>query len=216
MSFELKYAPKKFSDIVISDLDVIDELNGYISGNNKRPLILYGSYGLGKTTIANLLPFAIEGDETIVEKIKAIEFRTAADVSKVIQLDPFVCSPIFKYKSGQKRQYIVTNELTITDNAAKALVDLMDDHYEHMQLIFTTNEIHNVDRRLRSRSTVLEIQGASANAWLPRAKFIMENEGFEFDDDLLLNFISDQLMVSSDHRELMKMLERLTRQCKAA
>jgi replication-associated recombination protein RarA len=215
MSFELKYAPTKFSDIVISDSYVIDELSGYISGVTKRPIILHGSYGVGKTTIANLLPDAIEGVPVMVDKIKAIEFRTAADVTKAIQISPFTGSLLFRYTNGQLRQYVVTNELTITDNAAKALVDLIDDHYEKVQFIFTTNEIHTVDRRLRSRSTVIEITAATPEAWLPRAQFIMENEGFEFEEKLLLKAISDQLVVSSDHRELLKMLERLVRQCNA-
>ena len=53
MSFEITYAPKQLADIVISDSYVISKLDAYITQDTKRPLLLHGGYGVGKTSIGS-------------------------------------------------------------------------------------------------------------------------------------------------------------------
>ncbi len=207
MSFEIKYAPKELSDVVISDTQVKIVLDSYIHRGIKRPLLLYGGYGVGKTTIANLLPDAIEGKKAVVEKIKALEFKTAADVAKHFNKEWLCSHPLFSFNDGQKREYIICNELSITDNAAKALIDLIDDIQEQVQFIFTTNHIHAIYGALRSRCTELEIKPALAVDWLPRTQFIMKSENYNVKDQILLKLIEDQLAVSPDHRKLLQLLD---------
>jgi len=207
MSFEIKYAPKELSDVVISDIQVKIVLDSYIYRATKRPLLLYGGYGVGKTTIANLLPDAIEGKKAVVEKIKAVDFKTAADVAKHFNKEWLYSHPLFSFNDGQKREYMICNELNITDNAAKVLIDLIDDIQEHVQLIFTTNHLHTIYGALRSRCTELEIKPALAVDWLPRAQFIMKSENYTVNDQILLKLIEDQLIVSPDHRKLLQVLD---------
>jgi replication-associated recombination protein RarA len=52
MSYEVKYAPKTLDDVVISDPNIYKVLNEYIKYGNKKPLLIYGSYGLGKSSVA--------------------------------------------------------------------------------------------------------------------------------------------------------------------
>lgn len=214
MSFELTYAPKQLADIVISDSYVVSKLDAYITQDTKRPLLLHGGYGVGKTSIANLLPDAIEGRPAVVNMIKATDFKTAADVASQFKANPFTGLPCFSINDGQKRQYLISNELSITENAAKVLVDVFDDIQEHVQIIFTTNHLQSIYGALRSRCTILEIKPALAMDWLVRAQFIMKSEGLVMDDQLLLKIIEDQLKSEHDHRKLLQLLEQVVWQCR--
>lgn len=204
MSFAIKYAPKIWSDIVITNESVRDKLNSYIYGDNQKPLLLYGQYGLGKTTIARLLPDAIEGKKAITTYLKAIEFATIKDVTNMFD------APLNHYTlfaENNKRRYFITNELNFTSKAAIAFRDVLDELQQHIQFIFTTNNLENIDIGLRDRFLCLQITPAAAKCWLPRIRFIIESEGIQIEDQLLLNFINAQLNVSQSNRQLLEKLE---------
>jgi putative ribosome biogenesis GTPase RsgA len=55
MSFEIKYVRVHYSEPV--ELDDLDE---YLTGGIEVPIIFQGGFGVGKTTISNCLPEAIE------------------------------------------------------------------------------------------------------------------------------------------------------------
>lgn len=204
MSFAIKYAPKIWNDIVITNESVLDKLNSYIYGENQKPLLLYGQYGLGKTTIARLLPDAIEGKTATTTYLKAIEFATIKDVTNMFDA-PLNYYTLFA--ENNNRRYFITNELNFTSKAAIAFRDVLDELQQHIQFIFTTNNLDNVDKGLRDRFLCLEITPATAKCWLPRVRFITESEGIQIDDQLLLNFINAQLNVSQSNRQLLEKLE---------
>ena len=207
MSYVLKYAPKVLADVVIANTNVKDKLAAYVAGELKQPLILHGEFGTGKTTIANLLPSAIEGKPALIEKLKAVEFNTVYDVSAL-----FNAPPMF-YKlfttNGQNRNYMVSNEFNFTVKAALAFRDVIDELQEHTQFIFTTNNLASIDKGLQDRSICLNIPPVSARDWLPRAKFILKEEGVKLKDAQLLNFLTKQLAVSTSNRKLLEQLEAL-------
>ena len=82
MSFLMKYAPKHLSEVVISDEKVRTRLDSYVTGNNRQPLLLYGSPGVGKSSIASLLPDAIEGKKADVRNLITTSFTTVNEVPK--------------------------------------------------------------------------------------------------------------------------------------
>ncbi len=206
MSFTHKYAPKSLSEIVLSNT-VRNKLDSYIKGGNIQPLILHGNYGAGKTTIADLLPNAIEGKKAEVTKIKAVEFNSVYDVAKMFEVPP----TFYKLFSinGQKRSYIVTNEFNFTAKAALAFRDVVDELQEHTQFIFTTNDLSRIDAGLQDRSLCLLIPSATAKDWMQRAKYILQCEGVVINDNKLYNYIDKQLAVSDSNRKLLEKLDEL-------
>lgn len=207
MSFTVKYEPKTLGEVVISSSTVRNKLDAYINGDLVQPLILHGDFGTGKTTIANLLPDAIEGKKALVENLKAVEFSTVHDVSALFS------APTAFYKlftvNGQKRNYFVSNEFNFTMKAALAFRDVVDELQEHTQFIFTTNNLASIDKGIQDRSICLLVPPASAQDWLPRAKFILKQEGVKMKDSQLLNFLNKQLAVSNSNRKLLEQLQEL-------
>lgn len=209
MSFAYKYAPKTLEDVVLGSNSLKAKLADYIHGRDLKPLILHGGFGTGKTTIANLLPDAIEGKPAEITRLKAVEFSSITDVTEV-----FGGPPMF-YKlftaNDQKRTYVLSNEINFTLKAAIAFRDIVDDMVGHTQFIFTTNYIDQIDMALRDRSSCLMVPPVTAKDWLSRAQWILQQEGIALPDEQLLKVLSAQLQVSSSNRKLLERLEDFVR-----
>lgn len=209
MSFALKYAPTRLDDIVISSQTLKNRLSDYIHDRDLKPLILHGGVGTGKTTIANLLPDAIEGRKAEVTRLKAVEFNSINDVMQTFE-DHTMFYQVFTI-NDQKRNYIISNEINFTPKAAIAFRDVIDNMIGHTQFIFTTNYIDQVDIALRDRSNCIAVPPVTAKDWLPRALWILQQEGIALPDDQLLRILSTQLQVSSSNRKLLERLEDFVR-----
>ena len=209
MSFALKYAPKTLDEVVLGSITLKNKLAEYINGRDLKPLILHGGVGTGKTTIANLLPDAIEGKKAEVTRLKAVEFNSINDVMQTFE-DHTMFYQVFTI-NDQKRNYIISNEINFTPKAAIAFRDVIDDMIGHTQFIFTTNYIDQVDIALRDRSSCLVVPPVSAKDWLPRAQWILQQEGIALPDDQLLKVLSAQLQISSSNRKLLERLEDFVR-----
>jgi DNA polymerase III delta prime subunit len=205
MNFEYKYAPRVLDEVIISDSDVRYQLDSYIRGENIKPLILHGSYGTGKTTIAKLLPNEMEGKPVLIEFLRATEFNSIGDVTEL-----FGCTNTF-YKlftiEGQLRNYVVSNEVNFTPKAAVAFRDVVDEMMLATQFIFTTNNIEMLDAGLLDRCTKVFVSPAQPHDWLPRIKWILKQEGVKLSDAKILNFLTAQLSNNSSNRSLLRELE---------
>ena len=209
MSFAFKYAPKSLDEVVLGGITLKNKLAEYINGRDLKPLILHGGVGTGKTTIANLLPDAIEDKKAEVTRLKAVEFNSINDVMQTFE-DHTMFYQVFTI-NDQKRNYIISNEINFTPKAAIAFRDVIDDMIGHTQFIFTTNYIDQVDIALRDRSSCLVVPPVTAKDWLPRAQWILQQEGIALPDDQLLKVLSAQLQISSSNRKLLERLEDFVR-----
>ena len=209
MSFALKYAPTCLDDVVIGSQTLQNRLSDYIHHHDLKPLILHGGVGTGKTTLANLLPNAIEGKKAEVTRLKAVEFNSINDVMQAFG-DQTMFYQVFTI-NDQRRNYIISNEINFTPKAAIAFRDVIDDMIGHTQFIFTTNYIDQVDIALRDRSCCLAVPAVSATNWLSRAQWILQQEGIALPDDQLLKILTTQLQVSSSNRKLLERLEDFVR-----
>jgi DNA polymerase III delta prime subunit len=209
MSFEIKYAPKALSDVIVTDPKVRNMLQLYTHGGCQKPLLLHGPFGSGKTTIANLLPRAIEGipeeeeEELEVTKLKASEFQTVSDLKNTFILSTNMYLNLLE----QSRFYIITNELRLSANAGIAFRDILDNICKDTQIIITTNDPSQIDAGVVDRCNKLYVPRITADEWLPKALEIARKEGVSTDEQAILDFLKAQLDYDSSVRKMMSEFE---------
>lgn len=207
MSLEIKYAPQTLSDVIITDPNVRITLDLYVDGGCKKPLLLEGPFGSGKTTIANLLPSAIERipeQNLEVKRVKSTEFQTVADVRNTFT----VSENRFLNLIEQNRFYVITNELRLSTNAGLAFRDILDDIYEETQVIITTNDPNQLDPGVVDRCNKLYVPKITAQDWLPKAMQIAASEGVSINQQAMLDFLNAQLDFDPSIRNMMSEFER--------
>lgn len=205
MSYVIKYDPQSLQEYVYPSKQVKKVVDSYVRGNDLRPLILHGMNGVGKSCLARMLPSAMEGKFATAQIVKGYESNEVSDITKLFKGPPMFYK-LFS-EAGQKRRYVVVNEVDLSYKAGLAMRDIIDEMQTEVQFIFTTNMIEKMDIGIRDRSCCLLVGTPDANAWLPRAQYILQQEGIEVPASKLLQMLAAQLKVSASNRRLLEYLQ---------
>ena len=204
MSFVKKYAPKTLNDVVLEQ-SVKSKLDSYVRGGNKTPLILHGTNGLGKTSIAELLPSAMEGGIAIHPLNGPTDtFDTVKDVISFFGNKYAFSLSTF---SGGNRDYFVLNEVYFTERVALKFRDYIEEYEDVVQFIFTTNSYMKIDKGIRDRCDDIELKPSKPQDWLPRVQQILQAENVRISDASVMSTITSQLAIDSSNRQLLNKIE---------
>lgn len=173
-SFECKYAPERLSDVVFPDDHIKQTLDMYVAGHTRKPVLFYGPYGTGKTTIANLLPYAMVSD---LQSVDVMLVRADGRNNIAEQLDKIEnFASTMPFHSGDIRFVIIDEIDNLNANIQKSLKSHIDAYKNFALFMFTTNFIQKMDPGLRSRSEQLFIGSVNAERWLSRMRHILAKE----------------------------------------
>ena len=207
---ERKYSPAFIGDLIFPNAHVKSVITAYASGEVRRPLILCGRNGTGKSLIAKLLPKAIEGMEEVqVTHVKAHKLNSDSEVDELFSRNKMFDS-LFTV-NGQRFTYNVIEEMNSCIKGRNAFRIALDKYMGTDLTIITTNEIAQIDKGIRSRCEVLEVPACTPIIFFPHAKSIMENEGIEIEDSALLAALEASYEIAPDNRGYYKVLDSLFR-----
>ncbi len=214
---EIKYRPKTLAEFVFPNEEVKELITAYAAGQCSRSLILAGTNGTGKSLLAALLPDAIEGKEAWVTKLEVGKLNSSEEIKKHFFPHNFYTQLFIL--NEQKFSYTVIEELNVAPNsnafAKKQAIDTLKlglDAKQGVEItIFTTNQLHNIDAGIRSRCEVLHVPACTPEVFLPRAKKIIADEGYQLEDELLLKALGDTYRLRPDNRSYYKLLDRMLR-----
>ena len=207
MNTNYKYRPQTIDDFVFATPKLETIIKRYTKSKSMLPLVLYGSYGTGKSLLAELIPKAIDGDDVIVSRVNAEELNNAKDVR-----DKFFRSPHYDKlfsTNGQKNNYTVIEEVNFDPKAKGALRVCLDGMAERELFIFTTNEVEKIDRGLLSRAEVVEVLPAPPDSFFPRAQHILRSEGVDLDDSVLRDVLETVYENDYDNRAYYRALDEI-------
>lgn len=211
-SFVVKYAPTTLSEYVYPDEHVKSEIQSYIAGATLLPLLLYGPYGTGKSTLADLLPEAVVEDlNPNLEHRKITANRRKDIATKIQEIEEFLSMTAFN--SAHIRVLWIDEADNLDKGIQLSLKGLIDDYLKSTLFIFTTNDVHSIDGGIRSRSNNLSIGKAQPMRWLPRMKLILAAENVPIPRDEQLLKIAETS--NGDVRKLMGTLQQLTRRIRS-
>lgn len=156
--------------------------------SGKNCILLYGDYGTGKTTLAQLLPKAIEqgkgGHDAGYDFYRCAQGVSGAEIMKRIQSRTKLMSG---HSSGY--HYMVLDEIDmLTSGAQKSLKATTG--IPNTIFIMTTNFIGEVDDGVKNRSVRVNCNAAPPAAYLPFAQdALIKFGGRALSDDKLLPII---------------------------
>ena len=214
---ESKYEPKTIGDIIWGNTESRLRIEDIVNGAEPLPycgksaILLYGVYGTGKTTMAKMLPDAIENGKTgqgLILPETFIGCQQGFNGPQVMVLIENVLNKVSLNTSGL--HYFILDEVdNLTKLAQQSLKSALNT--DRGIFILTTNNISELDKGLKDRCILVEMNSAPVSEYLPLAKNLVADMGVVMSDIDLLPTIT---AANGSLRNLIHNVERLARRNK--
>ena len=198
-----KYAPSDLSEVIFGSENSLYLIDAISKGAFDCHVLLHGPNGTGKTTTAELLALAIGGKDAIAETKDFNTMLAMPDLKEYLQR----CASLARLTSSGK-YFLIWHEFDNAKANPHALWSALDDLGSDVMLILTTNNFMKIHPSLRSRCKVVEMPALTAQDVLPRAQWILQQEGLVLKRDQLLTYLKPQ-QVSGDLRKYFGELDKL-------
>jgi DNA polymerase III delta prime subunit len=208
------HEPQNLNDIIFgnpeSKLRIYDIVTGAeaLPHCGKSAIILYGTWGTGKTTMAKMLPNAIEKGRTDSELVMPEEMIRCQQGYNGPQVIEFISKILDKNSlNASGLHYIIIDEVDLlTKSAQESLKSALNTN--RCIFILTTNYISELDRGLLDRCVLVEMNAAKVDQLLPLAQEIAMEQGITIADEDLIATIK---AANGSFRNISHNVERLVR-----
>lgn len=199
-----KYRPKTVADTILP-AEVKETFETFVSNKNIPNLLLTGSAGVGKTTIAKAMLDEIDADYIVLNGSN--EGRRIDDFRNSITTFATTVS----FTGGRK--YIIIDEADYlnAESVQPMLRNFMEEYSKNCGFIFTCNFAKKLIDPLLSRCSVVEFKipkkdmPKMAGQFFKRVENILSIEGVEYDQKVVAELITKHF---PDNRRILNELQR--------
>ena len=179
-----KYRPNTVDGYVFVDHAQREQVEAWIRDGSIPHLMLSGSAGTGKTTLAKLLINQLGVDQYDVMMANGSKEARKVDwVDKLISFCQTMPYGKFKVVLIDEADYMNINSVQ------PALRNLMEDYSQTVRFILTCNRPHMIIPPIHSRCQGFHITRTDHTEFTARAATVLVSEGVEFDLDVLDSYV---------------------------
>ena len=213
------YTPTTPFEIIYGNDESYTRIEDIICGFEQLPadgkcgILLYGTYGTGKTTLARMLPECIEMGKTGYELTMQEEFIACQQGFN----GPYVTMLLSKQLSlmslnASGLHYVILDEVdNLSKQAQQSLKSVMNT--KRAIFILTTNNISSLDKGMKDRCVLVEMNAASTAQLLPIAQRVAADMGVVLNDTQLTAEVE---AANGSMREIMSRVKRIARRKQGA
>jgi DNA polymerase III delta prime subunit len=179
-----KYRPKTLDGYVFKDNSHKEQIQGWIKSGMIPHLLLSGSAGIGKTTIAKILinQLGVQDTDVLVAN-GSKEGRKIEWVDKLIMFCQTMPFGDFKVVLIDEADYMNINSVQ------PALRNLMEEYSTGVRFILTCNYPNKIMPAIHSRCQHLHFEKIDQTEYTARVAEILITENIEFDLDVLDSYV---------------------------
>jgi len=178
-----KYRPNTVDGYVFRDENQRRQINTWIKEKSIPHLLLSGSPGIGKTTLAKILLNEIGIEEYDILEINASRTNGVEEVrdliTKFVSMIPF----------GPFKAVLLDEADYLTHNAQAALRGVMEEYHETARFILTCNLPNKIMPAIHSRCQTFHVEKVDQTEFTARIATILLAEEIEFDLDTVDTFV---------------------------
>jgi len=178
-----KYRPKQLEDYVFKDVAQKRQVETWVREKSIPHLLLSGSAGIGKTTLAKVLINELGIEDYDVLEINASRENNVDTVrDKIINFVQMIPFGPFKVVLLDEADYL-------TPNAQAILRGVMETYSNHSRFILTCNYPNRIIPALHSRCQGYHVERTDQTEFTARVATILVEENVEFELDSLDSFV---------------------------